>query len=107
MIKYIMKNRILICCTALLCLLLVSVQPARAGEEDEGSIFDDTALMFLGEELYTVTIASRKAEPLQRAPAAVTVIQGEELKRYRTLSEVLRRVPGFFIDRNISDIFIY
>jgi iron complex outermembrane receptor protein len=56
--------------------------------------------MFIGETLHTVSIASRKAEPLQRAPAAVTVIQGEELKNYRTLAEVLRKVPGFFIDRN-------
>lgn len=62
-------------------------------------LFEETGLMFIGEDLYTTTIASRKAEPLQRAPAAVTVIQGRELKRCRTLSEVLRRVPGFFVDR--------
>ncbi len=72
----------------------------HASEFDNATFFDDTELMFIGEDLYTITIASRKAEPLRRAPAAVTVIQAEELKKYRTLSEALRRVPGFFIDRN-------
>lgn len=62
--------------------------------------FEETGLMFMGEDLSVITIASRKAEPLQRAPAAVTVIQGDELRRYRTLSEVLERVPGVFVDRN-------
>jgi len=70
---------------------------AATNRED---LFDDTELMFIGEDLYTVTIASRKAEPLKRAPAAVTVIQGRDLENYRTLAEVLRRIPGFFIDRN-------
>ncbi len=69
----------------------------HAGEPD---IFDDAELMFIGEDLYTVSIASRKAEPLQRAPAAVTVIHADELKKYRTLAEVLRQVPGVFVDRN-------
>ncbi|MCX8043858.1 MAG: TonB-dependent receptor [Desulfobacterota bacterium] len=76
---------------------LTSIVPCAA---QELPAFDETGLMFMGEELYTVTIASRKAEPLQRAPAAVTVIQGEELKKYKTLADVLQRVPGVFIDRN-------
>jgi len=71
---------------------------ARA--QDQAPSFNETELMFLGEELYTVSIASRRVETLQRAPAAVTVISAEELKKYRTLAEVLRQVPGFFIDRN-------
>ena len=33
-------------------------------------------------------------------PAAVTVIQGKELERYRTLADVLRHMPGFFVERN-------
>ncbi len=73
---------------------------ARAQEAPAAPPLDETGLMFMGEDLYTVSIASRKAEPLRRAPAAVTVIQGEELQRYRTLADVLRHVPGFFIDRN-------
>lgn len=73
------------------------------GEKDEEGIediFKDTKVMFVGQDLYTVSIASRREEPLRRAPAAVTVITGEELKRFRTLAEVLASVPGFFADRN-------
>jgi outer membrane cobalamin receptor len=79
----------------------LAARPApAAGQPEPLPLFEETQLMFLGEELYTVSIASRKAEPLRRAPASVTVIQGEELSKYRTLAEVLRRVPGFFVDRN-------
>ncbi len=67
---------------------------------DNSTIFKDTELMFLGEDLYTVSIASRKQEPIQRAPAAVVIINEEDLKKYRTLAEALRSVPGFFVDRN-------
>ncbi len=79
---------------------LLGATPAYPQEKAKPPSFEETELMFLGEELYTVSIASRRIETLQRAPAAVTVISGEELKKYRTLAEVLRRVPGFFVDRN-------
>ena len=85
---------------AVILSLLVSGGYAVALAQEKVPAFEETELMFLGEELYTVSIASRRIETLQRAPAAVTVISGEELKKYRTLAEVLRRVPGFFIDRN-------
>jgi len=65
------------------------------GEED---IASDTMLMFVGEELYTVSAASRREESLRKAPAPVTVLGRKELKRYRTLAEALRAVPGFYID---------
>ena len=70
-----------------------------SGEESIEDIFKDTEVMFIGEDLYTVSIASRREEPLRRAPAAVTVITGEDLKRFRTLEEALASVPGFFVDR--------
>ncbi|MCP4717114.1 MAG: TonB-dependent receptor plug domain-containing protein, partial [Deltaproteobacteria bacterium] len=87
-------------CLGVLCLLVYCTAADAAPASDNESIFSETELMFIGEELYTVSIASRKPEPLRRAPAAVTVIQGEQLKSYRTLAETLRGVPGFFIDRN-------
>jgi outer membrane cobalamin receptor len=83
---------------AVMLFLLIGCGHALA--QEKAPAFEETELMFLGEELYTVSIASRRIETLQRAPAAVTVISAEELKKYRTLAEVLRRVPGFFIDRN-------
>lgn len=100
--------------TLVLCMLLFFFFPpllCRADEEAEKAvlgrgvesiedIFRDTKVMFVGEDLYTVSIASRREEPIRRAPAAVSVIAGEELKRYMTLKEALDSVPGFFSDRN-------
>jgi len=85
-----------------MCGVIILLLPpgVALSEMDNATLFKQTELMFLGEDLYTVSIASRKAEPLERAPAAVTVISRKEIKKYRTLSEALRRVPGFFIDRN-------
>jgi len=80
------------------------------GEEEKESIeeiFKDTKVMFVGEDLYTVSIASRREEPLRRAPAAVTVIAGEDLKKFRTLAEALATVPGFFADRSETKNRIY
>ncbi len=91
------------------CALSILAHPPRLPAQEEGKkpgnesveeIFEDTKVMFIGEDLYTVSIASRREEPLRRAPAAVTIIGGEELKRYRTLAEALSSVPGFFADRN-------
>jgi len=104
-----MKNRFVIPIVLLsICFLFTPVRLWSQGKEVEGDkdkesieeIFQDTKVMFIGEDLYTVSIASRREEPLRRAPAAVTVITGEELKRFRTLAEVLASVPGFFTDRN-------
>ena len=80
---------------------------AGAQESKKTPLFEETELMFLGEELYTVSIASRRIETLQRAPAAVTVISRDELKKYTTLADALRQVPGFFIDRNEVNAQIY
>jgi outer membrane cobalamin receptor len=80
---------------------------ASAQESKKIPSFEETELMFLGEELYTVSIASRRIETLQRAPAAVTVITHDELKKYTTLADVLRQVPGFFIDQNEVNAQIY
>jgi hypothetical protein len=48
-------------------------------------IFQDTKVMFVGEDLYTVSIASRREERVRRAPAAVTIIAGEELNQKQAL----------------------
>jgi len=63
--------------------------------------------MFVGEDLYTITAASRRKEPLRRAPAAVTVLGRKELKRYRTLAEALKAVPGFYLDHTGTKEEIY
>ncbi len=105
-----MKNRLVTNIITFLIVYSLSIPAALwsqekevEGEKEEESleeIFQDTKVMFVGKDLYTVSIASRREEPLRRAPAAVTVISGEELKRFRTLAEALASVPGFFADRN-------
>ncbi len=89
--------------------LLSQEKGAEGGEEKESieEIFKDTKVMFVGEDLYTVSIASRREEPLRRAPAAVTVIAGDDLKKFRTLAEALATVPGFFADRSETKNRIY
>lgn len=46
-----------------------------------------------------VTAASRYEESLKEAPAAVTIISQEDIRRYgyTTLADALRSVPGFFV----------
>jgi iron complex outermembrane receptor protein len=57
-------------------------------------------LFAMEEEL--VTVASRYAQTTREAPAIVTVITAEEIRRlgYRTLAEVLRGLPGVTVSRS-------
>ena len=63
------------------------------------------------EELLGVTVqpvfgASDRLQPVTEAPASVTIITGDDIRRYgyRSLADILRGVRGFFItdDRNYS-----
>ena len=69
------------------------VTPACA-QEPAGADLSELSLEDLMK--ITVTSVSRKEQPLQRSPAAVYVIQGEEVRRLgiRTLGEALRLSPG-------------
>ena len=53
-----------------------------------------------------VTSASKKAESLSRAPAAIYVLTGEDIRRggFTTLPEALRMVPGLYVARTDSHI---
>jgi outer membrane receptor protein involved in Fe transport len=63
-------------------------------EADEGELFR------FEEEL--VTVASRYAQTLRKAPSIVTLITADEIRerQYRKLSEVLRTLPGVYVWRS-------
>ncbi|MES2682255.1 MAG: TonB-dependent receptor [Pseudomonadota bacterium] len=76
---------------ALLCLALQ--QPASAESSRTDQLADLGLEQLLGLEVYA---ASRFPQPLAEAPSAITVITAEDIHQfgYRTLSDVLRSIPG-------------
>ncbi len=61
-----------------------------------------TMLMFVGEDLGVITIASRRAENAFSAPAVAETLSHEELQRrgIKTISEALNKVSGFYMAPN-------
>lgn len=59
----------------------------------------DPLLYFVGEDLSLLTVASRRPETPQRAPAMVRIVTAREIRErgYRTVADVLRTQAGFVI----------
>lgn len=57
-------------------------------------------------EVPLVSVSSKRPQRPEEAPSVVTVVTGDEIRRhgYRTLADVLRTLPGFYVsyDRNYS-----
>lgn len=96
-------------------LLLLYTLPINASDNsykylitNDHSISLDDELAFLAEE-QKVTIASKQEEKVSKAPSVVTVITANEIKNlgFRTLSSVLRIVPGFDILKDAGSGQIY
>lgn len=70
---------------------------AENREPSEGP--NDTLLMFVGEDLEVLSIASRRQESAWQAPAVAHVITREEMteRGIRTLSHALEMEPGFYM----------
>ncbi|MDA3791493.1 MAG: TonB-dependent receptor plug domain-containing protein, partial [Desulfobacula sp.] len=62
----------------------------------------DTMLMFVGEDLEVMTIASRREEAAWSAPAIADVITRENIEKKGafTLAQALDDVTGFYIEKN-------
>lgn len=60
---------------------------------------DETMLMFVGEELEVLSIASRREESARQAPAVANVITREMVAAdgMFTISQALARMPGFYM----------
>ena len=61
----------------------------------------DTMLMFVGEDLEVLSIASRREEAAWSAPAIADVITREDidLKGAFTISQALEDTPGFYMNQ--------
>jgi len=88
---------------SLLCLLMalnfIIAQSSIADDEPQQPTQDDTMLMFVGEDLTVLSIASRREESAWQAPAVAKVITRRELKEQgiETLGQALSTTPGFHI----------
>jgi outer membrane cobalamin receptor len=81
----------------LLALLLAAGRPDPAGAG--AGECPDTMLMFVGEDLDVLSIASRREESASQAPAVAEVITRQRLEKEGafTLAQALDRTPGFFM----------
>jgi outer membrane receptor protein involved in Fe transport len=81
----------------LLCLCPIGGLRAESKESSAGR--NDTLLMFVGEEMDILSIASRRQESASQAPAVAHVITREEIKErgIRTVSHALEMEPGFYM----------
>jgi outer membrane receptor protein involved in Fe transport len=89
--KIIQKIYVVILTIGLLCPWF-----AQAAEPDEP---EDTMLMFVGEELDVLSIASRREESARQAPAVASVITREMINTNGmfTLAQALEQTPGFYM----------
>ena len=85
----------LINCFQLFLIFLCVIWPSSAFPADS----DDTMLMFVGEDLNVLSIASRREESARQAPAVANVITREMLDANGsyTLSQALSQMPGFYM----------
>lgn len=85
------------------CVLLSTLlgdRHARAAEQFAASS-EQTMLMFVGEDIEALTIASRREESAWQAPAIAQVLNKKQLAEhgYTTLSEALSIMPGFHMSQ--------
>ncbi len=79
---------------------ILLTQPVEGAEKHEPvEKHEDTMLMFVGEKLEVLSIASRREESAWQAPAVAHVITGKELREQGadTVSDALEMVPGFYM----------
>src|SRR5262245_9940026 len=93
---------------AAVLIILITVPPARGAQQAPAAPVPPAgdSEMILFQDLPAVLGASRYEQKSSEAPASVTVVTAEEIQTFgwRTLSEILRSVRGFFTtyDRNYS-----
>lgn len=79
--------------------VLCAVTGYLQANESIKPVDDDTLLMFVGENLDVLSIASRRRESAWQAPAVAQVIIQDAFRKRgaQTVSQVLETVPGFYM----------
>ena len=93
------KTSEIVCLLLAFSFFLVLCGSAGAGDCGTSRDSDDTMLMFVGEDLDVLSIASRREESAGQAPAVAWVITRDEIKTrgMTTLSRALEMAPGFYM----------
>lgn len=96
-----MENRSINIIGSALLFVCMFAAAAAAGSGSGSGTGEDTMLMFVGEDLDVLTIATRQAESARQAPAVARVITREEIldSGYKTLAQALSAVPGFHMEQ--------
>lgn len=83
----------------LLISVTLTVFLVGAANGDSWGQTDSTRLMFVGEDLSVLSIASKREERVREAPALASVVTRLERVRYKydTLGEAISTVPGFYV----------
>jgi len=96
--------------SAKICMLLASsalfMGQATANEPDDVLFLENDDILFA--DLPSVFSASKYEQKITDAPARISIITSDEIKKYghRTLAEVLSSVPGFQTRSDRSDTYI-
>jgi outer membrane receptor for ferrienterochelin and colicins len=92
---------------AFIAAALLTLGPLCFAEHSEANAPQDLFAMpleELAEQSFTVSSASKYEQKTSEAPASVTIITADEIRKYgyKTLADVLESVPGLFVtyDRN-------
>jgi outer membrane receptor protein involved in Fe transport len=82
-------------------LVLILDHDPACGQEEQGLSMggDGTMLLFMGEDIELLSIASRREESASQAPAVADVVDREEFinQGALTLSQILERQAGFYM----------
>jgi len=95
--------------SVLLLSLLVAIDPGplpAQNAQNHPDVLDMSLEELMKLKIDSVWGASKYNQKVTDAPASITIVTADEIKRYgyRTLADVLRNVPGFYVtsDRNYS-----